>query len=409
MYIPYILHELRNRSHRTAINIIGIAIGVALFVAVNAVADGYKSAVALPFKDLGADMVVQQPEQGGVEQGNRTMRGIRLPFSNQAIASDNQASLAALEHISASSQALLLWEFLPKGFRTVMGIDLFQPDLGPVRFDEWISQGRSLENAGEALVEKHFANFSRLKIGDALEIGDKTFSVVGLLEIKEGVQISAANIYLSLPDAQTLLPAETKPVNIMYLRLNDPAMQETVQKAINSQLPALSVSSSDSFLELMGGVSVISGWFSWVVSAVALLGAGLLTLKSMTASMVERVPEIGILKALGWTEKNIRNQLLGEAMLQCLLGGILGIILGYIGAYLVGTLSIPMEVSWELNPLPASARAENAAQVMQLPISISWALSLAAFCFTLLLGAIAAWAMGRSTARLRPSLVLNSR
>jgi putative ABC transport system permease protein len=148
------------------------------------------------------------------------------------------------------------------------------------------------------------------------------------------VQIAAANIYLSLPDAQTLLPTETDPVNIIYLRLSDPVMQNTVKESINNHMPMLSVSSSDSFLELMGGVSAISGWFSWIVSAVALLGAGLLTLKSMTASMVERVPEIGILKALGWTEKNIRDQLLGEAMLQCLIGGVLGIIIGYIGAYL---------------------------------------------------------------------------
>ncbi|MDR2869661.1 MAG: ABC transporter permease [Deferribacteraceae bacterium] len=148
------------------------------------------------------------------------------------------------------------------------------------------------------------------------------------------MQIAAANIYLSLPDAQTLLPTETDPVNIIYLRLSDPVMQNTVKESINNHMPMLSVSSSDSFLELMGGVSAISGWFSWIVSAVALLGAGLLTLKSMTASMVERVPEIGILKALGWTEKNIRDQLLGEAMLQCLIGGVLGIIIGYIGAYL---------------------------------------------------------------------------
>jgi putative ABC transport system permease protein len=96
-------------------------------------------------------------------------------------------------------------------------------------------------------------------------------------------------------------------------------------------------------------------------------------------------------------------------MVQCLLGGILGIILGYIGAYLVGTISIPMEVAWELNPLPASAKAETvAAQVMRLPISISGPLLLAACGFTLALGAVSAWGMGRSMGRLRPALVLKS-
>jgi putative ABC transport system permease protein len=336
------------------------------------------------------------------------MRGVRLPFSNQPIPAANREALAGLEHIAAASQALLLWEFLPGAFRTVMGVDITRPDLGPVRVNEWISQGRSLEKPGEALLEKHFAKFIRVNPGDTLEVGGQPFSVVGLLEIKGGVQIAASNIYLSLPDAQTLLPTEEKPVNIMYLRLSDPAMRNAVQQSINRQMPALAVSSSDSFLELMGGVSVISGWFAWLVSSVALLGAGLLVLKSMTASLVERVPEIGLLKSLGWTESNIRGQLLGEAMTQCLFGGILGIVLGYIGAYLVGTMSIPMEVAWELNPLPASAKAESmAAQAVRLPISLSWPLVLAACGFTLALGAASAWAMGRSTAKLRPALVLN--
>lgn len=409
MNIPYVLHELRNRPHRTAINILGIAIGVALFVAVNAVATGYTDAVSLPFKNLGADMVVQRPEKGSTGQESRSMRGVRLPFSNQSIPVQDRERLSGLEHIAAASQALLLWEFLPGGFRTVMGVDLSRPDLGPVRVREWVSQGRSLENPGEVLVEKHFAKFQRVSPGGTLEIGGKTFSVVGLLEIKEGVQIAASNIYLSLADAQTLLPAATDPVNIMYLRLNDPAMQDAVRQSINKQMPALSVSSSDSFLELMGGVSVVSGWFSWVVSAVALLGAALLVLKSMTASLVERMPEIGILKALGWTEKNVQGQLFGEAMAQCLLGGVIGVALGYIGAYLVGTMAIPMETAWGLNPLPASAKADSlAAQSVNLPISLSVPLLFAACGFTLALGAISAWIMGRSTARMRPSAVLNS-
>ena len=407
MYIPYVLHELRNRSHRTAINILGIAIGIGLFVAVNAIATGYQKAVSLPFETLGADMVVQRPEKGGGQE-NRSMRGVRLPFSNQPLAAQDRETLTGLEQVTAASEALLLWEFLPGSFRTIMGVDLSRPDLGPVRVREWVSQGRGLEKPGEALVEKHFAKFMRVKPGDTLTIADNVFSIVGLLEIKEGVQIAATNIYLSLADAQSLLPDQPDTVNLMYLRLSDPAMQEAVRKAIGQRMPALSVSSSDSFLELMGGVSMISGWFAWIVSAVALLGAALLVLKSMTASLVERVPEIGVLKALGWTKKDIQGQLFGEAMIQCFFGGLLGVALGYAGAYLVGSMAIPMEIAWELNPLPASAKAEAlAAQSVRLPISLSPILLLTACAFTLFLGAVAAWLMGRSTARVRPGSVLH--
>ena len=407
MYVPYVFHELRNRSHRTTINILGIAIGIALFIAVNAIAAAYQEAVSLPFKTLGADVVVQRPEKNG-GQGNRSMRGVRLPFSNQPLTEQDRETLAGMEHIAATSEALLLWEFQLSGFRTIMGVDLSRTDLGPVRIREWVSQGRGLEKSGEALLEKHFAKFIRVNPGDTLTIEGKTFDVVGLLEIKEGVQIAATNIYMSLVDAQSLLSEQPNTGNVMYLRLSDPAMQGIVRKAIGQQIPALSVSSSDSFLELMGGVSMISGWFAWIVSAVALFGAALLVLKSMTTSLVERVPEIGILKALGWTEKNIQNQLLGEAMVQCLLGGLLGVVLGYSGAYLVGTMVIPMEIAWELNPLPASAKVDTlVTQSVRLPISLSPMLLLIACSFTLFLGMAVAWLLGRSTAKVRPGRVLN--
>ena len=47
-------------------------------------------------------------------------------------------------------------------------------------------------------------------MGDTLEINGRPFSVVGLLEIKEGSQIASANIYLPLQDAQDLLGGESE-------------------------------------------------------------------------------------------------------------------------------------------------------------------------------------------------------
>ena len=57
-----------------------------------------------------------------------------------------------------------------------------------------------------------------------MEINGRPFSVVGLLEIKEGSQIASANIYLPLQDAQSLLGGESSGVNIVYLRLKNPSL-----------------------------------------------------------------------------------------------------------------------------------------------------------------------------------------
>ena len=157
----------------------------------------------------------------------------------------------------------------------------------------------------------------------------------------------------------------------------------------------------------MGGISLVSGWFSWMLTSIALAGAALLVLKSMSASLVERIQEIGVLKALGWTRRNIQAQLLGEAVVQCVIGGLIGIGLGFAGAYLAGMMSIPMASAWELNPLPASARAESAAsQFVRLPVDFSWLLMLFALGFSVAIGCIAAYFLGKSVEKVKPSIIL---
>jgi putative ABC transport system permease protein len=277
-----------------------------------------------------------------------------------------------------------------------------------VHLTQWISQGHAPQQAGEALVEKHFAKFRGIHMGDSLDIGGKSFAVVGMLEIREGAQVAASNIYLRLADAQSLLPEAQAPINVVYLRLRDPAMQGAVQQKVLAAFPGLSASSSDSFLELMGGVSVITGKFSVVASLVALVGAILLILKSMLASLGERLPEIGVLKAVGWTGKDVQGQLLGEAMVQCLLGGLIGIGLGYLGAYCIGTLSIPMNTAWELNPVPASAKiGELASQAIRLPIQLSWILVTTALACSIVTGLVATFLLGKIATRMRPADILS--
>jgi putative ABC transport system permease protein len=74
-------------------------------------------------------------------------------------------------------------------------------------------------------------------------------------------------------------------------------------------------------------------------SVAGLLGAILLIVKIMSSTVVERSREIGVLKAVGWTQREIQRQLRMEVFLQALAGGILGIFAGYAVSILLGGLS----------------------------------------------------------------------
>ena len=457
MNYRYVLKELRHHHNRTVVNILGIGIGISLFVSINAVSTAYQKAVGLPFKNLGADIVVQRPEKRAVDssQPPASMRGIRLPFSNQLLPADDLEKLKTIEGVDSMASSLLLWEFDKGGFRTIMGVDLTQPSLGPVKVKDWLKEGRFPQKEGEVVLEKHYAKFHHKKMGDKIEIGDRSFGVVGLLEIKEGSQIASSNIYLPLQDAQNLLGGESggvhpvrnssealnpalrggapygaepgiipksnpdiggtvgqrgtisNGVNIVYLRLKSPSLLSRVKTSIAGKLNGVSVTSSDSFLELMGGVSKISEQFSFIVSLIALGGAIFLIVKAMLSNLVERSREIGILKAVGWTERDIQKQLMGEVFLQSLVGGVFGILMGYFFSFLLGFLSIPVSTPWELNLLPAFAKdTAAAAQTVRLPVSVSAGLTVISLVLSLAAGGMASYFMGKRTAQMKPAEIL---
>jgi ABC-type antimicrobial peptide transport system permease subunit len=406
----YVLKELRRHHQRTLVNVLGIAVGIALFVSINAVSTAYQKAVSRPFKNLGADLVVQRPERRtmGSGQAPESMRGIRLPFSNQLLPPEDLRKLASIQSVGAMASSLLLWEFDRGGFRTIMGVDLSQPSLGPVKVKEWLKEGRFPQNEGEVVLEKHYAKFHHTKLGEKIRIGGGDFTVVGLLEIKEGSQIASANIYLPLSDAQKLFGEGSNAVNVVYLRLKNPSLLGQVKTQIAGELGGVSVTSSDSFLELMGGVSKVLDQFSLLISIIALGGAIALIIKTMLANLIARSSEIGILKAVGWTERDVQKQLMGEALLQSLAGGILGLIMGYGVSYILGFASIPVSTPWEINLLPALAKSAQgaASAAVRLPVSVSLSLSAAALALSLLAGALASYFMGRRTARMKPVDIL---
>jgi ABC-type antimicrobial peptide transport system permease subunit len=407
MYYRYVVRELRHRINRTLVNILGIAVGIALFVSINAVTAAYKAASSQPLKDIGVDLIVQRAEKQSSQPAKETksMRGIRLPFSNQLFSRQDMAALERIEGIDASAGALLLWEFSKNGFRSLMGVGDESFDLGAAKTRDWIIKGRFPEGPDEIALEKHFARFQKLALGEMFSVGGRPFKIVGLIEIKEGAQVTAANIYMPIDSTRMLLgKGGPDAVNLIYMRLKDPAMLNRIKSQLAERITAVSISSSDSFLELMGGVSKISEKYSVIASMVALLGAIMLIVKAMISNLVERSHEIGILKTVGWTEQDVQRQLALESFLQTIAGGLLGILVGYVISSALSFLTISIPIPWELNPVPAMARlSQGATQVIRLPISVSWYLSATAMLLSVGAGGVAALLMSRRAAAIKPA------
>ena len=61
MNLHYLMNELYYQRRRTLTAILGLSIGIALLIILNALSTAYRQAAHAPLKEIGADITVQRP------------------------------------------------------------------------------------------------------------------------------------------------------------------------------------------------------------------------------------------------------------------------------------------------------------------------------------------------------------
>jgi putative ABC transport system permease protein len=99
------------------------------------------------------------------------------------------------------------------------------------------------------------------------------------------------------------------------------------------------IGTKDSYIELWKSIS--SAFFAVfiLVSSISAVVGGIVIMNVMLVSVTERTKEIGIRRAVGATQDDIRRQFLTESVMQCLIGGITGVLAGFIFAVALRTFT----------------------------------------------------------------------
>ena len=98
--------------------------------------------------------------------------------------------------------------------------------------------------------------------------------------------------------------------------------------------------SNDSLIESFNKIMDVIAMGAFVISAIALLAAGVGVMNIMLVSVTERTREIGVRKSIGAKQSNILMQFLIEAVVLSLVGGLAGVFVGVVGGSLVAVFMV---------------------------------------------------------------------
>jgi ABC-type lipoprotein release transport system permease subunit len=411
--LRYLIKELYYRRRRTLTAVLGLSVGIALLIIINALSMAYHEAARMPLKEIGADITVQRAGDVPEELAGPVFACSAITIRKQEI-----EKIRKIKGIEGFGQALLIWVFDPDRFTIVLGIDTENP-IGPGILRNNVTGGKFLENEREeALVDVSYARQFGIKVGDSITIDRKAYPVVGLVDASRAAKIAVANVYLPLEVAQKIAtsakqvqkvsPFDKGDANLLFIRADQRDTRHIVAALKSILGKGVNVATPDSFLKLLGDLFALSDKFSLATSLIAILVAILIVFKTMAGNISERAKEIGTLKAVGWTNRNVVFQLTGESVLQCLAGGILGLLIALLATFALGFMQVNIPIPWEMSPTPhfLPGGGDPIFKTLRLPVKIPWALGSFSIILSMLIGGITGGILSRRISRIKPSEVL---
>jgi len=219
-----------------------------------------------------------------------------------------------------------------------------------------ITEGRLLYegDTGVLLMSLNLSEYYGVGVGDELEIYGETFTIVGIYETASQGFTGARTVYMNITDAQTIT-SNTGNVSRLDVYAEDVSYVDGIADVIEAAYSELYVTTYKDRLEnlenmqemyqttLENAESTLSQTqtvaFQEIV--IAIVATSLIVLFTMLYTVRERTKEIGILKAIGFSNWNVMSQFMLEGILMSLMAGVVGVVIGIVGAPLISSLLLP--------------------------------------------------------------------
>jgi len=325
--------------------ILGAALGIALMTVLISISDGMDDMMNEMTDELAAGIVVY-PKADPI--GFMIPSSIGMPIS---YADDIEKNIAHVDRVNPRVQYFVATEDYDFGdpMGTLMNgvyLERQTAEDDPIQPAN-IIEGEPLTTDSEneiiigTLAHKAAGGGDYAQVGGNMELPVRgpgnvtvTLTVVGIFDT--GSSFYDWYIFTDADTARKLKPtiAENE-VNLIGVRAESTEYVSEIADEIetmfeNSEVPVSTTVAKEmleSFSEMMGTMESSL----WIVSLVAAIAGGVSIFIVMLISVIERMKEFGILKASGWSNRNIITSVVIQSITIGLLGAAVGLAIGYGG------------------------------------------------------------------------------
>ena len=373
------LKGLRANKMRSLLTMLGIIIGISAVIGILTVGSGLTGSITGSMSSLGATNIsVFLQEKGGGMGGMETFLGVASPEEEDLITDEMLEALRqrygeAVAGISVSASA---GSGVARDGRLYANVSLTgingeylavnNTDLlaGRTIRQEDLDGRRSVCVVSDRLVENLYQGDADAALGDEVRVelnGEyQSFRIVGIYEYDASMSISfsaeedvTTSLYIPITTANHLTgsPEGYSTVTVQASAGTDSAaMAQSIREFLsryyaNNEDYGVSAMAMSTMVESMSAIMDTLSIAISVIAGISLLVGGIGVMNIMLVSVTERTREIGIRKALGATNNDIRIQFVVESVIVCLIGGVIGIllgaVLGYVGSSLLSEACLP--------------------------------------------------------------------
>jgi putative ABC transport system permease protein len=325
---------------RFALTALGMVIGTASLILVVTIGMTGKQYVLNQIQAIGANLIYAEYVSGGERITNVTADPLTL--------ADMQAAQEEVPGIIAASPVIPLGERIPIGGGKERDIQILgvYPEYRVVRnlvvlsgrfFDAQDEQAHNKVGVITQKMAESLYGSQEDAIGKVIKLSGLPFTIIGTFRERVDTfgQSEVIDNTMVIPYTVSRYFTDTPTVRQIYFSVADPSMvgpaTAQIKSVIQSRHRPESVYNVENLTQLVAVAEKTANALTVVlllVAAITLLVSGIGIMNIMLATVSARIREIGIRKAIGATNREIRFQFLSEAILISLIGGFVGVIIG---------------------------------------------------------------------------------